>query len=71
MPSAWVPTRSLWPYPAGITFGRNIWQSSEPARIIRALKHILHENGSVDGALHLLDEWRKTKDHRHVARLGS
>ncbi len=41
---------------AGITFGRNIWQSANPAAIIRALKHILHENGSVDEALGLLTE---------------
>jgi DhnA family fructose-bisphosphate aldolase class Ia len=41
---------------AGITFGRNIWQSTNPATIIRALKHILHEGGSVDEALELLNE---------------
>ena len=41
---------------AGITFGRNIWQSDAPATIIRALKHILHENGSVDEALDLMAE---------------
>ena len=39
---------------AGITFGRNIWQSENPAAIIGALKHILHENGSVESALDLL-----------------
>jgi DhnA family fructose-bisphosphate aldolase class Ia len=38
----------------GITFGRNIWQSENPAAIIGALKHILHENGSVESALDLL-----------------
>jgi class I fructose-bisphosphate aldolase len=41
---------------AGITFGRNIWQSADPARIIGALKHVLHENGSVEGAFALLGE---------------
>jgi len=41
---------------AGITFGRNIWQSANPAAIICALKRILHENGSVDEALGLLAE---------------
>jgi DhnA family fructose-bisphosphate aldolase class Ia len=41
---------------AGITFGRNIWQSADSTAIIRALKHILHENGSVDEALGLLHE---------------
>lgn len=39
---------------AGLTFGRNIWQSADPASLICALKHILHENGSVDKALTLL-----------------
>jgi DhnA family fructose-bisphosphate aldolase class Ia len=40
---------------AGLTFGRNIWQSDDPAGLIRALKHVLHENGSVDAALTLLE----------------
>jgi class I fructose-bisphosphate aldolase len=40
---------------AGITFGRNIWQSADPARIIAALKQILHHGASVDEALHLLE----------------
>lgn len=39
---------------AGITFGRNIWQGADPAAIISALKHILHDNGSVSEALQLL-----------------
>ncbi len=39
---------------AGITFGRNIWQSDDPAALIGALKHVLHENGSVERALALL-----------------
>jgi fructose-bisphosphate aldolase, class I len=40
---------------AGITFGRNIWQSTNLLDLIRALKHILHENGSVDEALGFLE----------------
>jgi DhnA family fructose-bisphosphate aldolase class Ia len=40
---------------AGITFGRNIWQSDDPAAVIGALKHILHKNGTVKEALSLLD----------------
>lgn len=32
---------------AGITFGRNIWQSDDVAGIIGALKQILHANGTV------------------------
>jgi class I fructose-bisphosphate aldolase len=39
---------------AGITFGRNIWQSDDPTTLIGALKHILHENGSVASALEML-----------------
>jgi DhnA family fructose-bisphosphate aldolase class Ia len=39
---------------AGITFGRNIWQSQNPAAIIRALKHILHHDGSVEQGLDML-----------------
>jgi class I fructose-bisphosphate aldolase/fructose-bisphosphate aldolase/2-amino-3,7-dideoxy-D-threo-hept-6-ulosonate synthase len=41
---------------AGITFGRNVWQSGNPPGIIRALRHILHEGGSVNSGLSLLDE---------------
>jgi DhnA family fructose-bisphosphate aldolase class Ia len=41
---------------AGITFGRNIWQGADPTVIIRALKCILHENGSVEEALGFLAE---------------
>jgi DhnA family fructose-bisphosphate aldolase class Ia len=36
---------------AGLTFGRNIWQSRNPAGMVRALAHILHQNGSVNEAL--------------------
>lgn len=39
---------------AGLTFGRNIWQSANPPALIRALKQILHENGSVEEAVELL-----------------
>ncbi len=39
---------------AGITFGRNIWQSENPAAIIRALKQILHHDGSVEEGLDML-----------------
>jgi fructose-bisphosphate aldolase, class I len=31
---------------AGITFGRNVWQSSDPGRMIEALKRVVHENVS-------------------------
>jgi len=38
----------------GVVFGRNIWQSPEPARMVRALRHLIHEDGSVDAAHDLL-----------------
>jgi class I fructose-bisphosphate aldolase len=41
---------------AGITFGRNIWQSHNPTGLIHSLKHILHNSGSVEQALVLLDD---------------
>jgi DhnA family fructose-bisphosphate aldolase class Ia len=40
---------------AGITFGRNIWQSDDPSALIGALKYVLHKEGSVEEALSLLD----------------
>jgi len=36
---------------AGITFGRNIWQSARISQMIRALKLIVHSNRSVEEAL--------------------
>jgi class I fructose-bisphosphate aldolase len=36
---------------AGLTFGRNVWQSRNPAGMIRALGQILHHDGSVNEAL--------------------
>lgn len=39
---------------AGITFGRNIWQSGNIVGMIRALKHILHHGGSVSEATNIL-----------------
>ena len=41
---------------AGITFGRNIWQSADPPVMIRALASILHEGASVEMALSLLNQ---------------
>lgn len=34
----------------GINLGRNIWQSEFPVPMIRALRHIVHENGTVNEA---------------------
>jgi DhnA family fructose-bisphosphate aldolase class Ia len=38
----------------GVVFGRNIWQSPHPARMIRALRHLIHGDGTVDEAAALL-----------------
>ncbi len=40
---------------AGLTFGRNVWQSRNPARMIRALAYILHQGGPVNEALAMLE----------------
>ena len=37
----------------GINLGRNIWQSEHPVPMIRALRHVVHENGSVQAAVEL------------------
>ena len=39
----------------GINLGRNVWQSDFPVPMIRALRHIVHENGSVKEAQELFD----------------
>lgn len=39
---------------AGITFGRNVWQSEETSRMIRALRYIVHDDGAVGEAIELL-----------------
>ncbi|MEA3334340.1 MAG: fructose-bisphosphate aldolase [Chloroflexota bacterium] len=39
---------------AGLTFGRNVWQSDSAPSTIRALAAVLHEEASVDEALALL-----------------
>jgi DhnA family fructose-bisphosphate aldolase class Ia len=36
---------------AGLTFGRNIWQSEHAPRMIQALGYILHHDGSAEAAL--------------------
>jgi class I fructose-bisphosphate aldolase len=38
----------------GIVFGRNIWQSGNTQGMIGAFRHLIHENGTVDGALNKL-----------------
>ena len=41
---------------AGVVFGRNIWQQPNPAAVVRAIAHLCHEGGSLDGALCRLAE---------------
>ena len=41
---------------AGVDMGRNIFQSSNPVGMIRAVRAIVHENASVDNAFRLLNE---------------
>jgi class I fructose-bisphosphate aldolase len=38
----------------GVVFGRNIWQSPDPAKMVKALRHLIHEDGAVDEAADLL-----------------
>lgn len=35
----------------GVTFGRNVWQANEPVKVIAALKHIIHNQGTADEAM--------------------
>ena len=39
----------------GINLGRNVWQSDHPVPMIRALRHIVHEGGSVNEAQEVFD----------------
>lgn len=38
----------------GVDMGRNVWQSQNPVGMIKAIRHIVHENGSVKDALDLI-----------------
>ena len=38
----------------GVVFGRNIWQSPDPAKMVKALRHLIHEDGAVEEAAELL-----------------
>ena len=40
----------------GITYGRNVWQAEDPAGVIKALAHIIHEKGTVKEALRMAGE---------------
>lgn len=37
----------------GVTYGRNIWQAEDPVSIVKALKHIIHEKGTVEEAMEI------------------
>ena len=41
---------------AGITYGRNIWQSSCPAAVLKGLRAIVHDGASVDRAMELAED---------------
>ena len=51
----------------GINLGRNIWQSEHPVPMIRALRHIVHENGSINEAQEVFD--RAKAENGRVASL--
>ncbi len=38
----------------GVVFGRNIWQNPQPAKMIKALRHLIHDDGTVDEAMNFL-----------------
>jgi DhnA family fructose-bisphosphate aldolase class Ia len=39
----------------GIVMGRNIWQSTRPVQMIKAVRAMIHENTRLDGAIELLN----------------
>jgi len=43
----------------GVDMGRNIWQSDNSVAMIRAIRHIVHENASAEEAGKLLESLRK------------
>lgn len=40
---------------AGVTYGRNVWQADDPVKMVKALAHIIHENGTVDEAMDIIN----------------
>ena len=38
----------------GVVFGRNIWQSPDPAKMVEALRHLIHDDGTVEQAAEML-----------------
>jgi putative autoinducer-2 (AI-2) aldolase len=47
---------------AGVDMGRNIWQSSNPIGMIKAIRAIVHENVSAKEAYKLLEKSKKPKE---------
>ena len=45
----------------GITYGRNIWQHSFPAAVLRGLVAIIHEKASIDEAMEIASDLAGTK----------
>lgn len=41
---------------AGVVFGRYVWQSGQPQAVLAALRHIIHENGTVNEAVRQLKD---------------
>jgi putative autoinducer-2 (AI-2) aldolase len=46
----------------GVNLGRNIWQNEHPVAMIRAIRHIIHENGDPKTALDLYNTVKAEKD---------
>lgn len=44
----------------GITFGRFVWNNSHPTAIVNALKHVIHEDGTVKEAVEMYEELANT-----------
>jgi fructose-bisphosphate aldolase, class I len=38
----------------GVVFGRNIWQSPDPIKMVKTLRHLIHDDGNVEAAAELL-----------------
>src|SRR5256884_6142988 len=43
---------------AGVVIGRNVWQATSPTAMTQALVALVHQDASVDDALHILHESR-------------
>ena len=48
---------------AGVDMGRNIWQSDHPVAMIRAIRHVVHENGTPQQAYDLFNTLKEEEKH--------